>query len=138
MTHTVHRLVRAFIVDQNKVLLCRSAIGKHQFYFLPGGHVDAGETDEQALLRELYEETGYAFEILSCIGDFEYNFIPEKVEKACHTHERNIIFSATSLSMTSDMPLVQQEDHIVLEWVSLDALDKIDLKPERLKTLIQH
>jgi 8-oxo-dGTP diphosphatase len=45
--------------DSGRVLLIRRKNPPFQGYFaLPGGFVDVGETTEQAVLRELKEETG--------------------------------------------------------------------------------
>lgn len=39
-----------------------------QSYNLPKGHVESGETPEQAAVRELREETGYDVEIIRHLG----------------------------------------------------------------------
>ena len=43
---------------------------------LPAGKVDNGETDEQAIVREIYEETGYKANLdeLELLGEFRFNF----------------------------------------------------------------
>ena len=48
---------RAVIVKDGKVLL--NYVAKHDCYEFPGGGLEPGETPEQALLREVAEETGY-------------------------------------------------------------------------------
>ena len=41
-------------------------------WIFPKGHVEPGETEEQAALRELQEETGYEGRILARVGAIEY------------------------------------------------------------------
>jgi len=48
---------------------------------LPKGHIEAGETPEQASLREVREETGVTAEILQRLGEVSYWFA-SKVEQA--------------------------------------------------------
>lgn len=37
---------------------------------IPGGHIEAGESPDEAAVRELYEETGGRLESLTVIGDY--------------------------------------------------------------------
>ena len=137
MLDSIHHLARAIIIDQHHILLCRSATAKHNFYFLPGGHVEPGEDSESALLRELQEEIGQLFVIDRLLGDFDYQFVPNNLQKACHTHERNVVYLAHASMVTVDKPLVQQENHIEFIWMPLVQLDEIELKPEIVKTFIK-
>lgn len=64
--------VRGIIYDNDKLLMVQT---KHGDYKFPGGGVYEGETYEQALLREIREETGYSDVTVCCmIGKaFEQN-----------------------------------------------------------------
>jgi ADP-ribose pyrophosphatase YjhB (NUDIX family) len=44
---------------------------------LPKGHIEAGETAEQAALREVQEETGIAGEIVAELGTIDFWFVAE-------------------------------------------------------------
>jgi len=50
--------VSALILHQNRVLLIRHEKAGRAYWLMPGGGVEPGETIEQALRRELREETG--------------------------------------------------------------------------------
>ena len=59
---------RAIIVKDGKVLL--NYIAKHECYEFPGGGIEAGETPEQAMIREVaakYPVDGF---FVDCIGSY--------------------------------------------------------------------
>lgn len=47
----------AIIIQDNKLLLIHRLNHGQEYYVLPGGGIDAGETAEQAVIREVKEET---------------------------------------------------------------------------------
>ena len=60
-------VVCACIVDQNRVLLDRRAKGTHlaDHWEFPGGKREEGESDEEALKREIQEELGVSCQLRS-------------------------------------------------------------------------
>jgi 8-oxo-dGTP diphosphatase len=133
--NNIHVLSRAVIIDEDHILLCKALDVPISFYFLPGGHVEHGESVVGALLRELIEETGAHFKIKRFLGCLEYSFEPG-YSSICHNHEYNFIFEAESESLKIGKQIASLEDHIELNWISLNQLSKIDLRAEPLKTLI--
>lgn len=54
----MRQAARAIIVHDNCILVIHRNKYGQEYYTLPGGGIDAGETPEQAIIRELEEETG--------------------------------------------------------------------------------
>ena len=55
----------AILDSSNRLLLTRRAMSLKIFpnaWVMPGGHVDLGESLEEAVIREIYEETGIKIE----------------------------------------------------------------------------
>lgn len=134
----IHVQSRAVIIVQGHLLLCKTKGLSPDFYFLPGGHIEVGESATNALIRELQEEVGGSFIIKRFLGCLEYSFDPKLMKHAkCHTHEYTFLFEATSPSLEDpEKPLQQLEEHIHLLWVPFSHLQKIDLRPAPLKSLL--
>ncbi len=133
----IHVLSRAVIVNQGHILLCKTLDLPKAFYFLPGGHIEHGESAKEAVLRELQEEAGVKeCTIKRSLGCLEYSFEPGH-SRICHNHEYNFVFEATSPSLKKQIPIARLEDHIELFWFPLDHLFIIDFRPEPLQDLLK-
>jgi 8-oxo-dGTP diphosphatase len=59
MRNKIHVGVYAVIVSDGQIVLIKKARGPYQgLWDLPGGSIEEGESPEQALIREVAEETG--------------------------------------------------------------------------------
>ncbi|MDH5437911.1 MAG: NUDIX hydrolase [Candidatus Bathyarchaeota archaeon] len=76
------RTVTAIIeFPSNKILLVKRATVVFKGYWaLPGGKVDAGETVEQAVVREVREETGLQVKIVRKIGEYHESGVQDGIE----------------------------------------------------------
>ena len=122
-TDGIDRLVvGAAILRKGKVLLLRRRADDFMpgIYELPSGVVEAGETLQQALAREVAEETGLEMvEIEDYIGCFDYSSASGRV-----TRQFNFLARVDGLT-----PLALREhDHYV--WVGPEDLTKLPVTPE--------
>lgn len=67
-----HEILKAggVVIDAGKVLLVTGVQGT--IWSFPKGHVELGETIEEAAIREVREETGYQVEIIKRLTDITY------------------------------------------------------------------
>jgi 8-oxo-dGTP pyrophosphatase MutT (NUDIX family) len=111
---------RGVVIDENgnialTKLLFTDIFGHRDYYELPGGGVREDETIEQAFLREMEEETGYAVSILDEIGEVSdyYNLI--------HRHNRNYYYLAHTINYVGQRLEPKEIDRIEqLLWVPID------------------
>src|SRR5205085_510310 len=85
---------------------------------LPKGHVERGETEEEAGVREVKEETGLRHpKIVERLGTVENRFAYQK-----HRYERTEVwFLMTVDDLSSDPP----EEQWRPEWYALDGIDDL-------------
>jgi len=133
--NAIHILSRALIIDQDHILLCKTLDLPVPFYFLPGGHIEHGESAETAVLRELMEESGFEGKIKRFLGCFENSFEPGH-SSICHNHEYNLIFEVVLEGLKFPTPIPQREAHIELVWIPLASLNTLDVRPQLLGTCL--
>ncbi|NLY88828.1 MAG: NUDIX domain-containing protein [Firmicutes bacterium] len=102
--------------SDNKILLCKSHKWNDE-YIIPGGHIELGEKMEEALKREVLEETGLEVYDLQLVGLKEWIYSDSFGEK------KHIIF-IDYLCKTDSCNVVlndEAEDYI---WIGLDEIEK--------------
>jgi len=131
----IHVLSRGVILDTGHILLCKTLDLPINFYFLPGGHIEHGESAEASVLRELQEEAGLVCTVKRFLGCLEHSFEPGH-NSICHNHEYNLIFELAAEGVNALTPIPQCEEHIALTWAPLSSLNEIDFRPEPFKTIL--
>lgn len=68
----VHVTVAAVVEHEGRYLLVEEHAGDRTVINQPAGHWEAGETLQQAMVRETLEETGWDVEPIALLGVYEY------------------------------------------------------------------
>ncbi len=126
-----HYIARAIIQLDGKYLLVRS-IGDTNT-FLPGGHIELGETAHQAIKRELLEEFGKKATVLNFVGAVEHLW-PEILK---NNHEINLLFNVAVDGLDSSKAPAALEEHLELLWTSAAELDTVNLQPYPIRKYLQ-
>lgn len=114
--------VAALVVIDGDVVTVRHRKGDATYHLLPGGGVDWGESLEDALRREMAEETGLE------IGSLRLLFVSDTIAPDGSRHVVNVTFAA---EVTGGTLLEHAEDPRVeaVDLVSPAALTTLDLRP---------
>ncbi len=119
----IEAIARGVCVQDGKVLLCRAKGGATTY--LPGGHIEFGETGRQALVRELKEELGVDATAGALLGVVENMFQQHGKPHA----EINLVYR---LAVPEGTAAVAREDWIAFEWRALDDLEAAHLLPAEM------
>ncbi len=122
----VETVARGVCVRNGRVLLCRAKGG--QSTYLPGGHIDFGETGREALVREIREELGVDSSATDFLGVVENRFEQNGKRHA----EINLVYGLELARTDAE----SQEDWISFEWCPLADLPKASLLPAQMAALV--
>jgi 8-oxo-dGTP pyrophosphatase MutT (NUDIX family) len=92
---------------------------------LPKGHLEPGETAEQAAVREVAEETGIQGRVVAPLGSIDYSFVSadRRVHKTVHHF---LLFAEGGQLSRADAEVAE------VAWVPLDELsDRLNYDDER-------
>ena len=110
-------VVAAIIFNQDKILCVQRGFNKYNYiskkYEFPGGKIEIGESDEEALKREIYEELSMDIEInkFFMIVNHQYpDFHLNMKAYECSCKNNTVILS----------------EHIDYKWLQTNKLAKLD------------
>jgi len=118
------------VLDQSGPILRAALIARHDrrgrlIWSLPKGHVELGETAQEAAIREVREETGIDSTVLAPLGTIDFWFMAE--DKRIHKTVHHFILNAHGGELSD-------EDREVIEvaWIPLDEVAaKLAYRDER-------
>lgn len=132
-----HFTASAVVVEKGHVLLVHHRrIGA---WLPPGGHIDEFELPHEAAVREVFEETGIAVEIISEAmpetGSNEAFFLPKPLcihnvkafEKGEHVHHLDLAFLCRTVEKGTLPAIVVSEEVQNAAWVKLDDIHQLEL-----------
>lgn len=106
------------IQQEDKFLLVQEKRPKaYGLWNLPAGHVDDGETFEQAAIREAYEETGFNV-TLDCKLSVTHDDINRPV---LHVYEAHIVSGELQ---------VDPSELLDVKWFTLQEIEKLQIQKE--------
>lgn len=108
------------VVDRSQPELRAALIGRHDrrgrlVWSLPKGHVEPGETVEQAAVREVAEETGIQGRLLAPLGIIDFWFVADgrRIHKTVH----HFLLEAAGGSLSDE-----DEEVAAVDWVAVSDL----------------
>lgn len=140
--------VGAVIIKASKVLLIKRTRENAVYWVIPGGAVEKGETNEEAVIRESKEELGVDVEVIKLIFSFRNEFKRYgRASDQAHTFPKEGINECYYLCEivggkvgTGKGPEFQNNPQYVgkyeIEWREIKDLGKINLKPGEISDLI--
>lgn len=136
--NTIGRAAGILLKDNKVLLMWRHNKGS-TYYVIPGGGIEEGESIEQALEREMYEEVNLKVTKYSKLFEFVNDF-SSKYNAPRMDHYYLITEFAGEIKL-GDPELSRQSPNNIYrpEWVEIDKLAELNLMPEEAKgRLISH
>ncbi len=130
------------VIKDGKILLSPQ---RNSGYDLPGGGVEISETLEEAVVREVKEETGIDVQVVNFVGMLENFFTWEPGEAnttTCHSICLYYVCEAIGGTLSTDgFDAYEREYAELAEWVdvaffpSIAVASTLDFKPVVMKVL---
>lgn len=110
-------VVAAIILRENKILVTQRGYGDFKgLWEFPGGKIEAGETREEALKREIKEELDIPVQIDSFLKTITYEY-------------PNFILTMHCFVCSIANNVIHLNEHMSAKYITTDEIDTVDFLP---------
>lgn len=114
------RVVAAVIRDGNRIFATARGYGEYKGWWeFPGGKIEAGETPEEALVREIREELDTEIRVGELIDTIEYDYPTFHLSMDCFWAE--VVAGRLVLKEAEDARWLTRETLESVRWLPADA-----------------
>ena len=114
------RVVAAVIRDGDKIFATARGYGEYKGWWeFPGGKIEAGETPQQALTREIREELDTEIRVGELIDTIEYDYPTFHLSMDCFWAE--VVAGRLVLKEAEDARWLTKETLESVQWLPADA-----------------
>lgn len=111
--------VTGILIDNDSLLLLEQNVDNERAWSLPGGGVEQGESIEQALVREMQEETG----LNVTVGDLLY--VCDHIKPERHVVHLTFLINAKDKTIIGTTPGLDENEIKNIKFVPISELEKI-------------
>lgn len=114
------RVVAAVIRDGDRIFATARGYGEYKGWWeFPGGKIEAGETPEEALVREIREELDTEIRVGTLIDTIEYDYPTFHLSMDCFWAE--VVAGRLVLKEAEDARWLTKETLESVQWLPADA-----------------
>jgi len=130
MKHRKVKGARIIVIRKNKVLLLQRQKDGKEYFVLPGGTIEPGETPEETMIREAMEEVSLRI--------IKFRLVAELDDEFHHGHYylAEEYSGEPRLGNGPEREKQSPENNYKLEWVSLKKLSELVFYPKKMKSII--
>lgn len=133
----MHTSVRGIIKTHNGIILIhrikRKEDGKiRDYYVVPGGKMEEGETEEQTVKREIFEEVGIKVKPIKLLLEYNSDY-DDSIQKF---YECEYLEGKIGTGTGPEYYSSEYTGYIMPELIKIDEIRNINLVPEEIKDLI--
>ncbi len=130
----------AVIVRDNKILMCKNDVDN--YYYSVGGGVKHGEKIEDAVIREVFEETGKTLEIDRLLfvhqNFFRHNFTGyDRGELSCHELAFYFLMKENNEDLISVGQTLEGKNETTV-WIDIDEFKNTETHINWLPEMLQN
>ncbi len=120
--------VAGILIKENKILFVKHRKNNEEYYLLPGGGVDFGESFETALKREFMEEVNIEIKVRDLV------FVSEGIDPKGEKHIISMVFLVDYIQ--GDIKIPEEERIIGCEYLGPEEMEENLIYPNIKKELI--